>query len=445
MGNQDIKKRYLLFIIVMIGLISCQSDAQSRYTRKEKEDIPAKEQKPIVSSENETTDTVIRQATFFLENSASMYGYVNGATNYVTVVNKLAQDVVFDKNKTKCSYNLVSGKGDNLKVYDLGDNADILENKLNIQSYESKTSGWSDLNRMFEIALDSAGGNRISFLISDCIYDVGGEKPMKALANKGPALKRKFYRRLMEENISTIVVKLESNFNGNYYPASTSSGDHLVINHNRPYYVWILGNARLLQENYSEVKINNLDGFVAYYMFNKIDETHCKYEGIGYKTSGFKVSHKDHNIFEKWGSKHITNYSVSIAVDYSVIEGMNNYLLEKENYKLTDGFVVQEIVKIDDIPEKVWSKWEKNVSNEPTHILNIKIETPSPFGKLKVNLKNNQPQWLVSTSEDDDSVGNEVSTNKTFGFSTLISGISDAYKENSVVKNITEFEITLKK
>ena len=56
-----------------------------------------------------------------------------------------------------------------------GNDPEVFKNRLNQKSFNIGDVRFSDLNRMFEIALDSAKGNQISVLVSDCVYDVGEE------------------------------------------------------------------------------------------------------------------------------------------------------------------------------------------------------------------------------------------------------------------------------
>ena len=61
---------------------------------------------------------------------------------------------------------------------------------------------------MFGIALDSANGNQISVLVSDCIYDVGEETdPLTALKTEIQKTQQAFRTRLENENIQTLVIK----------------------------------------------------------------------------------------------------------------------------------------------------------------------------------------------------------------------------------------------
>ena len=444
MKNIKHRKKYLriTFSFLLIGLLSCQSDAQSRHDRRGVNDGSKEIQESIVVEDTEEIDLpVIRQATFFFENSASMYGYVSGATSFVTIVNELAQDVVFVDDNTNCSYSLISGKEQGLKIYPKGNDPNELSNILTVNGFRSATSGNSDLNQMFKIALDSAGGEKISFLISDCIYDIGGNNPLQVLKAKGPALKRNFYSRLRAENLATIVVKFKSQFSGRYFPASTPSGDSKNINQNRPYYVWIFGQLDLLTKNYSEEKFKEMAGFVDYALFSKIEKMECQYDGIGYETSGFRVTKNDKKVFEKRGSSHNKNFTVSCAINFYELNGMPKYLLETNHYEINDGFELVKIAPKDELSQNDIKNYLKTLSFEPTHIMSIKVNNPPAYGNIRIKLLNVQPQWVYDSNTDDDA--KVISIDKTFGFSTLIKGINDAYKKVSDTEYISEFNLQI--
>ena len=104
----------------------------------------------------------ISHVTFYIENSGSMFGYVNGTTEFVNAVNDLAQYSNLIQAETPFSYFLISGKKyftnnkDSLTSYPIGDNPAILRSQLTKKGFDKHSSGYSDLKNMFEIALKKA-------------------------------------------------------------------------------------------------------------------------------------------------------------------------------------------------------------------------------------------------------------------------------------------------
>ena len=125
------------------------------------------------------------EVIFFVENSGSMYGYVNKANEFKNSLVSLAYLPEFDK-ATKHFYFIngtsVPGKNSKIHIKYIGNNPEVFKNELNPKSFNIGEVKYSDLNKMFEIALDSANRDQISVLVSDCIYDVGEEfDPITAL------------------------------------------------------------------------------------------------------------------------------------------------------------------------------------------------------------------------------------------------------------------------
>ena len=169
-----------------------------------------------IKSENKSeiqvpTPEKIRKATFFIENSESMFGYVRGSTEYIKVLTKLARKSDFILSDTYLDFNFINGR--EINITPIGNNADFLTSKLNTQGFDCGDKLNSNLNGMFEVALENAGHDSISILISDGVYDVGEyAAPLSALENEGQALKTKFLERLKEENLQTLFVQFTSDF-----------------------------------------------------------------------------------------------------------------------------------------------------------------------------------------------------------------------------------------
>lgn len=432
--------KFLLFLIIILGIFySCKNDNGRGQTE------------PIETNFSPTTASKISHVTFYIENSGSMYGYVNGATEFVEVVNKLAQypDLVLDD--IAFSYNLISGKGapvnseKKLEVYKLGNEPSILKSKLTKDGLRTPTSGNSDLNEMFKIALDKAKRDSISILISDSVYDVDGNvNPLNSLKTEVQSTTTTFIQRLRTDNIETLVIKLQSNFDGLYHPANVTDpkGKSVSINQKRPYYIWIFGNSNLLNQYFPESKLKELNGYVDLARFRKLENQDISFKAIGYNNSGFKLDFKNTNIY-KLDRTVMDSSHFNIAVDFKDLKISDNYLTNKDNYSNLGQYSVVKISKILASPAPDLQPYLSNLGFTASHILSISTPNPPATGDVKISLINTAPQWIEESSTDND-YPFDGSTTTTFGFKTLIGGIEEAYKTVSTTKQLAEFIISIK-
>ncbi len=432
----------LLFIILFS---TCKSDNGSRGTDDSAE---------IDSTKTSSTNySRISHVSFYIENSGSMFGYVEEPTEFVYAVNNLAQYPNLVKAGTPFSYFLISGKKDftnkkdSLTVYPIGDNPAVLKSQLTKKGFEKPSSGNSDLTNMFEIALKKARNDSISILISDGIYDVGGStNPIAALANEGTLTRTKFIQRLKIDDIETLLIKLESDFIGTYHPANVTDpkGKSDRIDQKRPYYIWIFGNSDLLMNHFPEDRLENLNGYVDLARFRKITKNDFPYEAIGFNNFGFKKDFKTSKTFELYRNK-TSSYQFSIAVDFANLNLSNSYLTTTSNYSCSsNNYVVKKIDLIATISKNEIESYTEMLSFTPTHIITIESKTIQPeIGKLSVILNNKLPDWINNSNSDND-FPFDGTTTQTFGFSTLIKGIEEAYIEVSNTTHLAEFNIIIK-
>ena len=424
-----IKLPFAILLLALLSIVSCKNDTKPN----DNNIVPPT---PVVVPTPK--EPKIEKVTFYLENSASIFGYVNGPTYYVDVLSELAQKPQFSKEKTNRKFNFING-GKTIKITPIGNNPESLTNKLNTDGFNCGDIRNSNLNEMFQIALNKAKGDSISILISDGIYDVQNNSE-NALATLGKTTRTKFIERLNEDDIQTIMIKLNSDFKGYYYPISKKG--KIQIDQKRPYYIWIFGKSQLLNKYFPEEYISKkLNGYESMIRFLKIGNSKIPYQATTYKKKGnFKFNSGNKNILENVESdSHTKEFKFSVAVDYSSLPFSDSYLHATTNYEIDHNFKILSIKNYDPDKKKIFG-----LKLEPTHIITIQTNN-SPFGDLHISLKNTIPNWIDQTNMDNDSniTGN---TSQTIGFKYLTKGITDAYQEFKTQKGIiTTFTIKLNK
>lgn len=360
----------------------------------------------------------------YIENSGSMKGYVVGSTQYVNVLTNIANHPDFVTEDIRSYFYFTSGMTSPVKINSLGSN--LVPAKFNQTR--------SNLNQLFKTSLDSTKKNNITILISDGIYDMcPTATPLSVLETLGHGLRTIFIRKLNSSDFQTILVKLQSNFNGRYYPGFCCSAFN--INQIRPYYIWIFGDTEILKKYFSDEYIRNLNGFVNSARFFKYDSLQIAYKPNSHKKIGsYHASSTNKYILEDVRTNSSNVFQFSIAVDFSKLPLNDKYLKDTSNYNSTNGF---KIVSID--PPTDVSKL--GLPNQ-THLIVVK-KTGNPVGNLTVSLLNKGYNWITSTNIDSDCNING-NTSQTFGFEVLNKGIIEAYKKFNPGSEIYKFNITLK-
>lgn len=415
-----------VIILTAVGLTNL-SNPSERMKRINSED---KEGEPLPKSRK------IGKAIFYLENSGSMFGYVNGKTEYVNVVSELAEKPRFAEEKTPTEFYFVNG-GLPIKLTKIGDRPSILKNKLNVNGFNCGDVTKSDLNTMFQKALAKARNDTVTILISDGIYDIGKQQaPLNVLAIEGRETRSRFIERLTEGDLQTIIVKLSSQFFGEYFPVE---GGSFSMTQERPYYIWIFGESELLNEYFPEEYIKSLMGYRDVARFLKLSEINISYQVVTHEKRGnFKFDKKNKNkLIDVESDRNRSGFQFTIAVDYKGLPFSDSYLSSPKNYKCSNtNYTVNNVREIGNV--KVYG-----LNFQPTHLITVHTEK-SPYGQMDVSLQNNIPKWIETTNIDSENkiIGD---TNHTFGFKFLTDAISEAYQYKSKDANIVTFSFELLK
>lgn len=426
---------YFFIISLIVFTISCES-RDDRLKNSETEGTIENTETPGKEATKTPKERKIGKAVFYLENSESMFGYVNGYTEYVSVVSGLAYKNRFSDENTERQFYFING-GDNLKINYIGNKASDLNDKLNLKSYSCGDITKSNLNSMFQIALSIAKQDTISILISDGIYDIGKRQaPMNALSTEGNETKEKFINRLSEGDFQTIIIKLNSHFDGKYFPVT---GGIKRLSQDRPFYIWIFGETELLNEYFNDEYIESLKGFNDIARFLRLTELKVPYEATAENKIGeFDFDKGDRNkLLNVEPDRNGNAFQFSVAVDFSDLPFSGSFFTTTNNYSISNSNM-----KIKAVSE-IGNTKLYGLDFTPTHLIILGTER-SPICQLKISLLNKVPKWIGETNLKDESdiIGD---TTHTFGFKFLTDAISDAYKYKNKQKNIANFQIELRK
>ena len=381
------------------------------------------------------------KVTFYLENSESMFGYVNGLTEYVQVISELSSKPDFISNKIVKEFILINGKKP-LSINSLGDISSNLNAVLSPVGFRKGNTNSSELNEMLKLAMQSAGNGNISVFISDGIFDINDKLNFnKFLTLQSGVTKANFINKLNKStNFETLLIKLNSQFTGRYFYASQNKIDN--IDQKRPYYIWVFGDSQIVNKYFNEAFITNgLIGQTDYLRFIKLDSPIIPnriIKGINRK-GNFDIERDNFNVIEGAVKDASGNFSFSFAVDLNKLPFSEVYLTNKNNYIISDNsnYEIDSIQKVKQthIP---FLPGKNNLN--ASHIITLKCKPKTThIGAINIKLKYILPTWINSSINPE-----IVNSHLTFGFDKLTSGIAAAYNVYNQNKNLAEFKFQIK-
>lgn len=370
----------------------------------------------------------------YVENSASMDGYVKGVTEFEQAVYSYISDIKLEDFCEALNLNYINSEI--LKQPD--DVRDFIE-KLEPSSFKMKggNRGTTDISNLFKSIMEEQGENDIAVLISDFVFSPGKRDASQYLINQQIGIKSQFATKLKEyPDYAVVLYRLTSKFDGKYYNKFDAPTQ---IKGERPFYIWLLGNREQLKRLTTSVCEKNVKG-------NGVSDAYSissmsKQVAYGIlpmpRIGQFKLDHsnpKTNILSPKVDNKNLdTKFLVSIGVDYSSFLLDDSYLTDPQNYEVNNKAYRVEIVK------------NSSSTSTYTHIIKLMLDSSQPVishGSIKISLLKNTALWANDlTDEEGVDINAEGAMEKTFGLKYLIGGVYDAYKADG---NYATFTINIK-
>ncbi len=374
----------------------------------------------------------------FIENSGSMNGYINSASDFEMAICHAIQLM-------ECLYE------DNIKTYYI--NTEISQTMcpkgtdiyLFVQQMLKKTqftksgnTSSTDLNKVVKNVLDSVDSNNTAILISDLIYSLPStsgvtenllygcrDRTMSAFRKKTKVLPNGV-------SLATSLVQLYSKFNGHYWHWEKPTGKQYVnLDCSRPYYMCIIGTDDNVKCINNIIKPTLLKGYKNQFTISNKDVSKAAYTVFDTKYKKGSYRHKESNSIHaisdiKKNSKGEFELGIGINLsDFTMSESdkldLSNYQVVRGNYK---------IVRVEKIDTKnITNPTDKRLVeiNKITHAIILKcIGFPND---ISISIKRKLPIWINETSSiDDRNIASDAQEqSKTFGLAYFVEGISDAY------------------
>jgi predicted adenine nucleotide alpha hydrolase (AANH) superfamily ATPase len=394
-------------------------------------------------------ETKSTQGTFninvYLENSASMDGYVKGVTEFETAIYNLLGDFKISGLCDSLNLNYINKTIPYKKQNALpADIQDFIE-KLEPSDFKQRGGdrSVSDLKNILNSVLKTVNDKNAAVLISDFVFSPGkNANAQDYLNNQGVGIKIDFAEKLKDFDLSAVVIQLQSNFDGLYYDKTDKP---LSFKGKRPYYVWIFGSTQQISSILNKKVLDNIKGGYSNRLvlqsIKEISEPNYK---ILYSPKIGSFSAKQLNakiISDASASKENQNkglFGFNVAVDFSKCLQDENYFLDTNNYILSN-------TKYQLTVETITDKNDASLSGF-THLLKLQT-TELREEVLKIDIVGKTPSWVFNSTSIDDSKILSVNSEqqKTFGLQYLIEGVNDAFYPKSKSNSINSISIKIKK
>ena len=455
---KPVKLRLISLCFLFAFITSCERNTGNTA-------VTASEITKVVPAKIIELDTSITASTenlkikLYIENSGSMFGYVNGRTELKDALQNLLVELNFVYNKNdenKIEIYFINSQIHKTPFDDLPKFAD----KLSPTTMKIGATGSSDLNDIFKQLTTENQDNTISILLSDFIYSIKGEDTNALLGSQQALTKNVFLNASKKaQKLTTNIYQFFSDFEGTYYDYNNVPKP---LKTSRPYYFAILGKQKdvaLFTENFGD-KFRNYKGYTNEYLLTAEDfkiENFTVLQATLNKGSIKPIKNKYINgqiraveIEENTRSGEPIEFAV--AVDLSKLRVTDDYKTSIANYILKDSsdFTLTAIGNIQDDEilfangtiEQISPADLPHMGFKPTHAFAFR----SKNGKIEdfnFALKRVIPNWVDNASVDDDTMLASTTKlqTKTFGLNYLISGISDAYLQ--ATKKDQYFDITI--
>ncbi|QHT67676.1 hypothetical protein GXP67_14070 [Rhodocytophaga rosea] len=412
----------LLFWALLIAGCSGGSDSSKKNKTK-----PSKsEEAQATAEEAQPTKSVsINRVNLYLETSASMNGYLNGATDFKEIVADLTSKL--DELETD---GMISNTGFFLIPKDTTlqkiENAEAFLNLLKTPKVAAGAN--SLIVDIFTMLQSRNNSQTVNIFISDFIlsdFDINNKSIIQGQVNR-------IFNRYEKANTATSVYAFVSDFTGKYYPYPKGVQQYSKVQ--RPFYIWIFGNSQKVDALNKALKKSGFapeeELHFGFAFNNKPMFSVMNYAG---KKGEFVVTRNNQGIEDVELYKGRT-LELGIGLDLSAFPDnlttkrylTSNLLFEGKN-------IEGSIVSVDPIDAVSLQKSDNTLAqkNNLTHLVAIEISSiKGKQGSFDLSLAKKEAPWYEEWNTNDDS-NQENNEGKTFALAYLIEGVKQAYQDDA--------------
>lgn len=333
----------------------------------------------------------------YVENSGSMDAYMCSGSNLKDAVFDFISDL--KKYSTSDSLFYINSK----RIPYMNGSLETYIKDLTPQSFAKAGGDRSntDLRNIFSVIMSAHDSKTVSVLISDCILDIP-ESATDYFGNCQVHIKNIFNNALIKNPyLGVEIVQLESKFEGYWY---CGKNNQKLSGVKRPYYIWLIGDQRILARLNKHVTIDSIIGGIKNY---------CAYASaqnipFTFEKTTFKVNHTK---------------KIKVEVIADLLSSLQNELILGNigNYKASNTSQTT-ITHVDKI---------ENEESEYSHVIELEITNPEIM--KQENIFFTYPYMASWVEAANDSTGTNIQENldKTTGILYLVKGVAEAYKAHN--------------
>ncbi len=417
-------------LLLLLGATACS------YTQERGRETGAPDTPSTISSDS--TPVATSAFAVYLENSGSMDGYVRGVTAFEDDVYQLLVDLGYAADTLALFYI-------NSQPIPYPAGTEQFISKLEPAEFQQRGGNRanSDLNQIFSELLRQTSEQRATLLISDFILSLGQGKTEDLLDNQRISVYNTFRQRLEAQPLGTYIVKMQSDFTGNYY--TKDDRPVYLTGVRRPYYLWFIGPAATIRSLPAGAKVEQLPGFANSYTLLPVSDDNAAtpfYTVLNntFKQGSFRANrtasgrtaigqdyvHGIERVQASRRGEQSGTFGFSVAVDLSAVTADASYLTDPDNYEVT-GYQLDTVLTLDAV-NMLHPRDRALAEGVATHVLAFST-TGRAYADLQVALQQQTPAWVAQTSTTDDTgiKNNEAAHDQTFGFRYLVAGVEEAY------------------
>ncbi len=415
------------------SLISCKGDSDSG---NDSTSNPPKV-KPIAAPKGPLAplDATVK---IYFENTLSMDGYIEGNTDFKDVFRELLVAVDNESNiDFETEFYLINDK---LVKEDFNVETTKIADALSKKVISRGSRGTSNFENVLNTVLENQSGDVISIVMADFIYSPGKETNTPSALNKLKTYTKEAFLKagIDSNNLETRIYRFTSSFDGIYYDINDR---HISGISKRPYYYFVIAPSELMnvfeKEISPQLKRNTT-------FENEVILSSKYFETIPYKVLTATSNNGRINLLngiEIIDYPHQGNLEFSVALDLKNLPVGDNYILDKSNYQVNNNIKLKDLGVLQG--KTILFKDGGKVRIRPSDLIKLRGNGFTHVAIFKVDgllsddvqlsLKKNIPNWVsnINSNDDRDIKTDPLEQTKTFGFSSLVIGVSEAYQQKT--------------
>lgn len=420
-----------LFFALCVSLLSCNDVGRSKCPNCSSPEL----EKGTISQKSSKNPIV----NVYMENSGSMFGYVNQQTEFEESVYSYLSDICLSSSDSMNLYYINSRILPQKRNQKLSQNLVIKDfiTRLTPGNFVQQGGNLAatDISEMLTNILEKTGQGDVSIFISDCVFSPGSGVDAGAyLVNQQIGVKAAIVNKLKQcPDFCMLTYRLNSRFRGFYY---NRLNQRKSIDDVRPFYMILMGRTSLINQivkNVPQEKIKGSGVECSYLVCNT--KSKAKYEiKNSPKKGSFKKcmkSPKYHIYDAKKSAKGLgkEEFMFSIGADFSYLPLGDDYLLNPASYEVSTKDYILSVTK----PKSSGEVDEKGHLKSYPYILHLtlddKLARPISTSRkgITVKLMNALPSWVEQFTDEDDLNLTPESLSKTYGLKYLMEGIKEGF------------------